>query len=251
MTVTVERISYHYRSAQVLHGVSFSIGCGVLGLLGPNGAGKTTLLRILATALQPTGGTLTLGGRNPTNRLDRLAVRSRLGYLPQEFGVFPDFTVEEFVEYFALLKGLSPKQSSAATLTAITAVDLVSERRQRLKTLSGGMLRRAGIAQAIVNRPEVLLLDEPTIGLDPQQRFAFRALIKRLGQICSVVVSTHLVEDIAAACSDVVVLDRGHVKFVGSPIELAHRGTTDDIGDTELERGYSAILKGSSSDQGV
>jgi ABC-2 type transport system ATP-binding protein len=217
-------------------GVDLSLTRGVHGLLGPNGAGKTTLIRALATILRPAGGTLDLlGGASLRD------VRRKLGYLPQDFGFYRRFTVREFIEYMAWLKEMPKADIPGAVQRAIERVDLTDRADSKLKTLSGGMIRRAGIAQAIVNDPTILLLDEPTAGLDPSQRMQFRQLLRELGDVC-VLVSTHLVEDVAAACTDVVLLDAGKVVFQGTPADLTAAGTEADPGDSPMERGYSALL---------
>ena len=173
----------------------------------------------------------------------RREIRRRLGYLPQNLGYYPGFTVAEFVEYFALLKEMPPAQVPRAVAAAIEQVGLGDKARAKLRTLSGGMLRRVGIAQAIVNEPELLLLDEPTAGLDPEQRVAFRALLRDLGQRATVIVSTHLVEDVGAACTEVALMDTGRIVFHGTPDELTARGEgSGAAGDAPLERGYSAVL---------
>ena len=146
------------------------------------------------------------------------------------------------MEYFALLKEVPAARVPAAVTAALDRVELGGQARARLRTLSGGMLRRVGIAQAIVNEPDLLLLDEPTAGLDPEQRVAFRALLRDLGQRTTVVVSTHLVEDVGAACAQVALMDRGKIVFHGTPDELAARGAGHGVGDAPLERGYSAVL---------
>jgi ABC-type multidrug transport system ATPase subunit len=223
--------------------VNLEAGPGVFGLLGPNGAGKTSLLRMMATVLPPTSGTMRLLGRDPGSYGPRREIRRRLGYLPQTLGYYPGFTVAEFVEYFALLKDMPPRQVPRAVAAAIEHVGLGDRARAKLRTLSGGMLRRAGIAQAIVNAPELLLLDEPTAGLDPEQRVAFRALLRDFGQRATVVVSTHLVEDVGAACAEVALMDAGRIVFHGTPADLIARGEgSGAAGDAPLERGYSAAL---------
>jgi ABC-2 type transport system ATP-binding protein len=242
MNVEVEGLVRTFRRTCAVAGVDLRIGSGVFGLLGPNGAGKTTLLRTLATVSRPDSGTVRLLGRDPANPHQRREIRRQLGYSPQTPCYYPAFTVAEFVEYFALLKEMPREQVPAAVTRAIDRVGLTGRARSRLRTLSGGMLRRAGIAQAIVNDPMLLLLDEPTAGLDPGQRVEFRALLREIGEQSTVVVCTHLVEDVGAACNQVALMLAGRVVFSGSPGELAARGDPDAAGDAPLERGYSTIL---------
>ena len=242
VNIELAGITRRFGRNQAVNGVTLSAGPGVLGLLGPNGAGKTSLLRILATVLPPSAGTIRLLGEDPGKPAARREIRRRLGYLPQNLGYYPSFTVAEFVEYFALLKEMPVNQVPTAVAAAIERVDLGPKARARLRTLSGGMLRRVGIAQAIVNDPELLLFDEPTAGLDPEQRVAFRELMRDLGQRATVVVSTHLVEDVGAACSQVALMAEGKVVFRGTPGELTASGAGHEAGDSPLERGYSAIL---------
>jgi ABC-type multidrug transport system ATPase subunit len=243
MNVDIRGVTRRFGRNLAVAGVDLETGPGVFGLLGPNGAGKTTLLRMMATVITPSAGTLRLLGRDPGSYGPRREIRCRLGYLPQNIGYYPGFTVAEFVEYFALLKEMPPARIPAAVAAAVERVDLGGKARAKLRTLSGGMLRRAGIAQAIVNDPELLLLDEPTAGLDPEQRVAFRALLRGLGERATVVVSTHLVEDVGAACSEVALMDAGKIVFHGTPAELTARGEgTRAAGDAPLERGYGAVL---------
>jgi ABC-2 type transport system ATP-binding protein len=225
-----------------VNGLSLSLGLGVHGVLGPNGAGKTTLIRTLATVIKPTSGDVQLLGMRPGGRALR-PLRRSIGYLPQQFGYYPRFTVREFVEYMAWLKEMPKAEIPGAVQRAIDRADLASRADDKLKTLSGGMLRRAGIAQAIVNDPRILLLDEPTVGLDPAQRIQFRELLRALTSDTCVVVSTHLVEDVAAACTDVVLMDEGQVVHQGAAESLAAAGGESDIGDSPAERGYSALLR--------
>jgi ABC-2 type transport system ATP-binding protein len=243
MNVELNDVTRRFGRAQAVAGVTLETGPGVFGLLGPNGAGKTTLLRMMATVIPPSSGRVRLLGRDPGGYGPRREIRRRLGYLPQDLGYYPGFTVAEFVEYFALLKEMPPGRSRQAAAAAMERVDLGGRARAKLRTLSGGMLRRAGIAQAIVNEPELLLLDEPTAGLDPEQRVAFRALLRDLGARATVIVSTHLVEDVGAACNEVALMDAGKIVFQGTPDELAGRGEgAGTVGDAPLERGYSAVL---------
>ena len=243
MNVEVTDLTRRFGRTTAVAGVTLQTGAGVFGLLGPNGAGKTTLLRMAATVIPPTSGRLRLLDRDPGGYGPRREIRRRLGYLPQNLGYYPGFTVAEFVEYFALLKDMPPGRVPWAVAAAIENVGLGDRATAKLRTLSGGMLRRAGIAQAIVNEPELLLLDEPTAGLDPEQRVAFRSLLRDLGQRATVVVSTHLVEDVGAACGEVALMEQGRIVFHGTPAELTSRGEgSGAAGDAPMERGYSAVL---------
>jgi ABC-2 type transport system ATP-binding protein len=245
VNIELTDITRKFGRNKAVDGVSLTVGPGVFGLLGPNGAGKTSLLRMLATVLPPSSGTLRLLDRDPSSPSACAQIRRRLGYLPQNLGYYQSFTVVEFVEYFALLKEMPPNRVPKAVAAAVERVDLGPKAKARLRTLSGGMLRRVGIAQAIVNDPELLLFDEPTAGLDPEQRVAFRTLMRDLGQTATLVVSTHLVEDVGAACSEVALMAEGRVVFRGTPEELTAQGEGHDVGDSPLERGYSAVLSAS------
>ncbi|MGH9175272.1 MAG: ABC transporter ATP-binding protein, partial [Vicinamibacterales bacterium] len=224
VNVDIQSLTQRFGRTTVLDGLDLRIGTGVFGLLGPNGAGKTTLLRTLATIIPPKGGSLRLLGHDPGSDRERRLLRRRLGYLPQQLGYYPNFTVFEFVEYFALLKEMPADEVRQAVARAIARVGLEEHGRSKLRTLSGGMLRRVGIAQAIVNNPDLLLLDEPTAGLDPEQRVSFRALLREIGGEATVIVSTHLVEDVAAACTRVALLSQGRIAFHGTPDELTALG---------------------------
>ena len=247
MNVALTDIRRSFGKNKAVDGVSLELGTGVFGLLGPNGAGKTSLLRMLATVLPPSAGDIVLLERDPRRPAPRREIRRRLGYLPQNLGYYPSFTVVEFIEYFALLKEMPSAAVAGAVATAVERVDLGAKARARLRTLSGGMLRRVGIAQAIVNDPDLLLLDEPTAGLDPEQRVQFRALLRSFGENATVVVSTHLVEDVGAACSEVALMSSGKIVFRGTPDDLTARGEGHGIGDAPLERGYSAVLSAARS----
>ena len=219
--VRVEGVRKSYGGVAALAELDLELGPGITGLLGPNGAGKTTLIRILATLLSPSAGQVGVNGWWTSDLRDRVEIRRRLGYLPQDLGLYPRFTVFEFVDYLALLKELDdPAERHRRVRAALAAVELEDLARRKIRTLSGGMRRRVGIAQAIVADPLLLLLDEPTTGLDPEQRMRFRQLIAGIGEQRTVVLSTHLVEDVAAVCTKVVVLWQGRVRFHGTPSQL-------------------------------
>jgi ABC-2 type transport system ATP-binding protein len=223
-TLTVTDVHKRFARTQALDGVSFSMGDGVTGLLGPNGAGKTTLLRMLATVLSPDAGSLRMLGLDPSNAKDRTQIRRRLGYLPQEPGFQRGFTAFEFIDYVAILKEMAgPKTRHDEVRRVIDAVDLASVSGKRIRALSGGMRRRVALAAALLGDPALLVLDEPTAGLDPEQRLRFRELVSVAGENRAVVLSTHQTEDVAALCRDVVVLHEGKVLFQGAPAELAQR----------------------------
>lgn len=244
--VDIDGVTHTFARQKALDDVSLNVGTGVFGLLGPNGVGKSTLLRIMATVLKPKRGEVRLLGLNPGDSHDLRSIRRELGYLPQQFGFYPNFSIFEFIEYFALLKEMAPKTVRPAVARAIERVGLEDRAKAKMKSLSGGMLRRVGIAQAIVNEPALLLLDEPTVGIDPEQRVLFRRLLREIGEHSTVFVSTHLVEDVAAACSDVRILNEGRVVYAGDAQDLQRIGAeaTDDdaAGDSDIERGYTSVL---------
>ena len=220
-TVRIDRVSKSYGRTTALDGVTFDATGGITGLLGPNGAGKTTLLRILATIAAPDRGAVEVLGFDPSRPGPRLEVRRRLGYMPQEPGFHRNFTVFAFLDYVAILKELvdTPARHDEVT-RVIEAVGLTDKARTKIKALSGGMRQRVALAQALLGDPELLILDEPTAGLDPEQRLRFRDLISRIGEHRTVLLSTHQTEDVAALCTDVVVMHQGQTRFQGTPREL-------------------------------
>jgi ABC-2 type transport system ATP-binding protein len=221
-TVQLSGITRSYRSQHVLRGVTLDLQSGVTGLLGPNGAGKTTLLRLLATVLAPDDGELRLLGRDVRVANKRLEVRRRLGYVPQEPGFHQDFSAFEFVDYVAILKEMTDTTTRHDEVRRVLeVVGLDDVRHRKIRKLSGGMRRRVAIAQALLGRPELLVLDEPTVGLDPEQRLRFREMLADAGARTTVVLSTHQTADAAALCGRVVVLHDGLVHFDGTPAELA------------------------------
>ena len=222
MKVSFENVSKTYRgSIQALSDVNLEITTGMFGLLGPNGAGKTTLLRILATLLTPTRGRVTVDGFDVSDAHQKWAVKQVLGYLPQELGLYPGLTVTEFLDYIATLKNIHQAVVRAEAVEKVLQLaGLRGVAFQRIQTLSGGMKRRVGIAQALLGSPKLLIVDEPTVGLDPEERVRFRTLLARLSADCVVILSTHIVEDIANTCHDMAVLHLGQVRFRGNPQAL-------------------------------
>ncbi|MEO7555345.1 MAG: ATP-binding cassette domain-containing protein, partial [Acidimicrobiales bacterium] len=221
-TVTVTGLRKRFGATVALDGVDAVFRPGVNGLLGPNGAGKTTLLRILATVMAPDAGGVEVLGCDPTSGAGRLAVRRRLGYLPQEPGFHQHFSAFEFVDYVAILKEWAerrPRHDEVRRVLTLVGLDAVMHK--RIRQLSGGMRRRVGIAQALLGRPELLVLDEPTAGLDPEQRLRFRELLGTDAATATVLLSTHQTDDVAALCQRVVILLAGQIRYAGTPADLA------------------------------
>ncbi|SEH01602.1 ABC-type multidrug transport system, ATPase component [Nonomuraea solani] len=220
--IKISGLTKTYGGKRVLDRLDLDLGTGVTGLLGPNGAGKTTLLRCLATTLAPDGGSVNAFGLDPAAPVQRTALRRRLGYLPQEPGFYPHFTAFDLVDYVAILKELTDRGRRHAEVRRVLAeVDLTGQAKMKVRRLSGGMRRRLALAQALLGEPDLLILDEPTVGLDPEQRMLFRAMVSRLGESRAVVLSTHQTEDVAALCERVIVLRDGRAVFDGTPGELA------------------------------
>jgi len=218
----VDQLTRRYGRTVALDDVSLQLDRGIVGLLGPNGAGKTTLLSILATVSSPDAGRLSVLGYDPADPAQRLEIRRRLGFLPQDLGYHRHFTVAAFLDYVAILKEITSSRARHAEVARVlAAVDLTAKAPARIRTLSGGMRRRLGLAQALLGAPELLILDEPVSGLDPEQRLRFRELLSQLPGDPTVLLATHQVEDVTAVCSAVVVLLAGQVRFRGSPAELA------------------------------
>jgi len=217
MTQTLNKV-YH-GGVYALNNVDLTIPPGMFGLLGPNGTGKTTLIRILAGIVRPTSGTIRIGAYDGDTERGRTAVKRMLGYLPQDFGVYPDLNAREFLDYIAILKGLRDRTLRHKRIEALLEiVSLTQVANRKLKTYSGGMKRRIGIAQALLNDPALLIVDEPTAGLDPEERIRFRNLLSELGGNRTVLLSTHIVEDIAQTCQRLAVLKDGHLIFQGTTV---------------------------------
>jgi len=222
MDIAIQRLTKVYGGkVHALNGVDLTISSGMFGLLGPNGAGKTTFMRILAGILRPTSGQARIGPYDATTERGRAAVKRVLGYLPQALGVYPDLSAREFLDYIAILKGLDQtagrKRRVAELLETVGLADVAN---RKLKGFSGGMKRRVGVAQALLNDPRLLIVDEPTAGLDPEERIRFRNLLADLAGDRTVLLSTHIVEDVAQMCQRLAVMRSGRVAFHGTTSEL-------------------------------
>ena len=209
------------KSVNAINGIDLVLGQGMFGLLGPNGAGKTTLMRILAGIVNASSGKVEVNGQDINKESGRQEVKKILGYLPQELGMYPELTAAQFVDYMAILKGLdNARERAERVLNVLEMVGLSDQAKRKIKSFSGGMKRRVGIAQALVNDPKLLIVDEPTAGLDPEERIRFRNLLVNLAANRTVLLSTHIVEDIGQTCRDLAVISKGKVLFRGSPAEL-------------------------------
>jgi ABC-2 type transport system ATP-binding protein len=225
LRIEISGLTKTYRGrVAALDDLDLVVPTGMFGLLGANGAGKTTLMRILAGLVRPTKGRVTVGGHDLGTGAGRTAVQRILGYLPQDLGVYPDLTARQFLDYVALLKGMdegAARRRRVAELLEVVALTADADR--RLRGFSGGMRQRVGIAQALLADPQLLIVDEPTAGLDPEERIRFRTLLSHLAGRRTVLLSTHIVDDIAQTCHEVAVLAKGKLIFRGTVEELTRR----------------------------
>jgi len=241
--LTIQNLTKTYPNGVVaLGGVSLTIGNGLYGLLGPNGAGKSTLMRSLATLVSPEKGSITLDGHDVL--ADPQTHRRRLGYLPQEFGVYPGIPARMLLDHLALLKGVSSRNERTAQIDALLHLtNLYQHRKAAVSTFSGGMRRRFGIAQALLGDPRLVIVDEPTAGLDPEERHRFHDLLAEIGERMIVVLSTHLVEDVRQICTRLAILARGRVVLEGEPDELI-AGLAGRVFRKSLDRSAVASCRG-------
>ena len=224
MELVLDRVSKQYQNKIAVDRVSLTLKPGVIALLGENGAGKTTLMRMICGILRPDSGTITFDGMDVSEEL----YRDALGYLPQDFGYYPNFTGKDFLMYMSALKGLDKKTAKRKSEELLRIVNLEGAANKKMKAYSGGMKQRLGIAQAVLNDPKILILDEPTAGLDPKERVRFRNLIAQLGKDAIVILSTHIVSDVEQIADRILLMKKGQFVF---------DGTMDEIG-TDLEEFY-------------
>ena len=242
MKMKLENISKEYKNVKALDNINLAINSpAMIGFVGPNGAGKSTLMKMLVGQLLPTSGNIIVDGvllnKNEKN------LKERLGYLPQDFGLYEELTVEEFLDYMACLKGIN-KNKRKSINRVISLTSLEEKRKFKIKTLSGGQKQRVGIAQAILNNPELLIVDEPTVGLDPEERIKFRNLFSEGSKEKIVILSTHIIEDVESICNSIIVLNKGKILFAGEPSELV-KEALDHVGIIEIEGNNREEILGS------
>tara|TARA_B100001175_G_C19496642_1_gene635723 strand:- start:1520 stop:2395 length:876 start_codon:yes stop_codon:yes gene_type:complete len=220
MKLTVENISKTYpNGVEALKNVSLEIANGIFGLLGPNGAGKSTLMRTIAALQEADGGSIMLGDIDVAK--DKQVLREMLGYLPQEFGVYPKVSAIDLLDHMAVMKGIADAQIRKEQVESLLyQVNLWESKEQKLGTFSGGMKQRFGIAQALLGDPKLIIVDEPTAGLDPMQRNRFHNLLSEIGENVIVILSTHIVDDVSDLCNDMAIILNGELKLSGKPLEL-------------------------------
>jgi ABC-2 type transport system ATP-binding protein len=242
--ITISNLKKIYKGDVVaLRGIDLEIGTGMFGLLGPNGAGKTTLMRILAGLLQPSSGNASVFGHDINTSSGKHAVKTMLGYLPQEMGMYSDLSAHDFLDYMAILKGVTDKKARQYQVDELLELVRLSDTGSgKIKTFSGGMKRRVGIAQTMLGSPKLLIVDEPTVGLDPEERVRIRNILSEMALQCTVILSTHVIEDIGHSCNDLAIINKGSVLFRGAPADLISQAqgkvwtirTTGDYPDDSL-----------------
>ena len=234
MELKLDRLTKQFGAKIAVDRVSATLIPGVTGLLGPNGAGKTTLMRMVCDVLRPTSGQILLDGTDAGTLGDEY--RAMLGYLPQDFGYYPDFTALDFMRYMATLKGFGNRDGQIRSMELLEEVGLASDARRKIKTFSGGMKQRLGIAQAMINDPAILVLDEPTSGLDPKERVRFRNLIAGFAQDKIVILSTHIVSDVEFIAGRILVMNNGAFVMDGAPDQVVSQAA-DKVWECHVEAG--------------
>ena len=236
----IQNLSKHFGPLKAVDGISLQVRRGeVLGFLGPNGAGKSTTMKMATGFLTPTGGTARICGHDI--QTDAIAAKRAFGYLPEGAPAYPDMTPASFLEFIAGIRGLAGERKSARIAEVVKLVHIEGVLHQRIETLSKGFKRRVGLAQAILHDPEVLILDEPTDGLDPNQKHEVRALIQNMARSKAIVLSTHILEEVEAVCTRAIIIAKGRILFDGTPSDLAAQGPLDEV-FRRITKGESAAL---------
>lgn len=221
MEIKLKNVTKEYKGVKALKNINLTINTpAMIGFLGPNGAGKSTLMKILAGQLIQTKGQITVDGKKLSSNLNYL--KRKLGYLPQDFGLYDELTVEQFLDYMACLKGINRNRKKSIE-NCMKNTNLLEKKQARISTLSGGQKQRVGIAQALLNDPELIIVDEPTVGLDPEERIKYRNLFSQGAGNKIVILSTHIVEDVESICNELIVLNKGEILFNGQPSELVRK----------------------------
>lgn len=251
MTIKIKDLTMTFKNGvTAINHVNLEISQGIYGLLGENGAGKTTLMRVLTTVLKPTGGTVTMDGILYSEcNFDK--IKKRIGYLPQEIDLYPNLTIQECLEYMGDLSGIEKKECQKRIAYYLEKTSLLEHRKKKMRQLSGGMKRRVGLVQALLNEPDFLIVDEPTTGLDPEERIRIRNLLVDFSENRTILFSTHVVEDLAATCTRLAVMKKGHFLYTGSMRDLVDeaKGHTwickaaDEQEARELEKKYHVTSK--------
>ncbi len=239
MKIELKELQKRYKSGMVaLKNISLTLASpSLIGLVGPNGAGKSTLMKLLTANLLPSFGEILLDG-HPLVKQEKL-LKSSLGYLPQEFGLFEDLTATQFLDYMAALKGIDKKAAKKEIERVVAMTHLQDKCKAKIRTLSGGQKQRVGIAQALLGEPRLLIFDEPTVGLDPAERVAFRNLFAEVARHKLIILSTHIIEDVQSACDHLVVLDKGEIRYAGTPDDLMVKKRVES-----LETAYISLMEG-------
>jgi ABC-type multidrug transport system ATPase subunit len=239
LKIELKNLSKAYKGGKTaLENVNLTLASpSLIGLVGPNGAGKSTLMKMLMANLLPSSGEIIIDGQ-PFSKQEML-LKSSLGYLPQEFGLFEDLSTEQFLEYMAALKCIAMKNVQQEIDRVISLTHLEEKRKVKIRTLSGGQKQRVGIAQTLLGDPKLIILDEPTVGLDPAERVAFRSLFAKFSKNNLVILSTHIIEDVQSACDHLVVMSQGEIRYTGTPDELMAKE-----GASSLETAYMNLMDG-------
>ncbi|PKM73241.1 MAG: ABC transporter ATP-binding protein [Firmicutes bacterium HGW-Firmicutes-16] len=239
MKIELKNLQKTYKGGKAaLRDLSLTLASpSLIGLVGPNGAGKSTLMKLLTANLLPSAGEILIDGE-PLVKQEKL-LKASLGYLPQEFGLFEDLTAAQFLDYMAALKGIEKRAAKNEIDRVIALTHLEDKRKSKIRTLSGGQKQRVGIAQALLGEPKLLIFDEPTVGLDPAERVAFRNLFTEAAKTRLVILSTHIIEDVQSACDHLIVLDKGEIRYCGTPDELIAKKSAPS-----LESAYMALMDG-------
>ena len=236
MELRLDRLTKQYKQKLAVDRIDLELKCGVYGLLGANGAGKTTLMRMICDILKPSSGEIFCNGQNIRETGEEY--RDLLGYLPQNFGYYPEFTAYKFLLYIASLKGLGKEQAAVRALYLLDMVGLADQKKRKIKTFSGGMKQRLGIAQAMLNEPKILILDEPTAGLDPKERVRFRNLISSFSKDKIVLLSTHIVSDVEYIADEILVMKEGRLIHRGAP-EVVTREAKGLVWECKVDSRYA------------